>query len=253
MKPGICDFFPIPELLKAKSLLVIQPHPDDMEIGAGATLARMIRSGTEVSCLTVTDGAAGTYDSTIKSSDLAKTRRREAERSAEILGLKNLLWLDYADGGILPYEEVRAKITRIIRQLKPAAIMVCDPWLPYEVHSDHIRTGLATAEAAFLSGMPHFCPADIHEDIQPHPVDTFGFYYTAYPNTFIEVTDTWQVKLEAIDCHKSQFAPDQAEMLKTLLTMKASNYAKEQGCKMVETFKVLSSLHMHIFGEAWQC
>lgn len=253
MKPSICDFLPIPDLLKAESLLVIQPHPDDMEIGAGATVARLAQSGVTVTCLTVTDGSVGTYDPTINPAALVKTRRREAEKSAGILGIKDLLWLDFADGGNLPYEEVRAKITRVIRQIKPAAIMVSDPWLPYEVHSDHIRTGLAAAEAGFLAGMPHFCPADLEEGVQPHMVDAFAFYCTAYPNTFIDISETWPLKLRAIDCHASQFPPEQAEMFKTFLTLKARSHAEDQGCDMVETFKVLSPLHLHIFEETWQC
>lgn len=254
MKPGTCDFLPIPELLKAESLLVIQPHPDDMEIGAGATIARMAQSGIAVTCLTVTDGSVGTLDPDIKPAVLAKTRRIEAGKSAGILGVKDLLWLDFADGGCLPYEEVRARITRVIRQVKPAAVMVSDPWLPYEVHSDHIRTGMAAAEAGFLAGMPHFCPADLRDEgLQPHTVDIFAFYYTAYPNTFIDVSETWPLKLRAIECHASQFQPEQAEMFKAFLTLKARNHAEGQGCEIVETFKVLSPLHLHIFEDAWQC
>lgn len=253
MKPDICDFLPIPELLKATNILVIQPHPDDMEIGAGATVARLIRSGSTVSCLTVTDGSVGSYDPAVKPADLTLTRRREAEKSAKILGVRNLHWLDFVDGGSLPYEEVRAKITKVIRQIRPDTIMVCDPWLPYEVHSDHIRTGLAAAEAGFLAGMPNFCPADLTDGIQPHTVDIFAFYYTAYPNSFIDVSETWPLKLEAIDCHTSQFSPDMAEMLKAFLTAKARNHAEGRDCELVEALKVLSPLHLHIFEEAWQC
>lgn len=253
MKPVICDLLPIPDLLKAASLLVIQPHPDDMEIGAGATVASMIRSGASVTCLTVTDGSVGTYNPAFLPVDLVETRRRETEKAADILGIKDLLWLDFADGGNLPYEEVRAKLTRAIRIIKPAAVMVCDPWLPYEVHSDHIRTGLAAAEAGFLAGMPHFCLADFQEGIQPHTVDIFAFYYSAYPNTFVDVSETWPLKLKAIDCHASQFPPDKAEMLKAFLTLKSRTHAEGRGCELIEALKVLSSLHLHIFEEAWQC
>lgn len=253
MKPVFCEFLPVPDLLKAESLLVIQPHPDDMEIGAGATIARMIRLGTSVTCLTVTDGSIGTYDPAFNPTDLTETRRMEAEKGAGILGVKNFLWFEFADGGNLPYEEVRAKLTKAMRMIKPKAVMVCDPWLPYEVHSDHIRTGLAAAEAGFLAGMPHFCPADIEEGIQPHTVDIFAFYYTAYPNTYIDVSETWPLKLEAIDCHVSQFSPDKAEMFKTFLTLKSRTQAEGQGCELVEALKVLSPLHLHIFEDAWRC
>ena len=253
MKPAFCDFLPVPDLLKAETLLVVQPHPDDMEIGAGATLARLSGVGANITCLTITDGSVGTYDPNVSSIDLTKTRQKETEQSAGILGINDLVWLDFIDGGNLPYEEVRAKITRVIRQTRPDAILVCDPWLPYEVHSDHIRTGLAAAEAGFLAGMPHFCRADLEDGLEPHSVDIFAFYYTAYPNTFVDVSETWQFKMDAIDCHKSQFSKDQAEMFKTFLTLKSRHHAEGRGCELVEALKVLSPLHLHIFEEAWQC
>ncbi len=253
MKPGICGFLPIPDLLKAKSVLCIQPHSDDMEIGAGATIAHMTGLGSSVKCLTVTDGSAGTCNLSANIEQLKATRRSETERSAEILGVKELLWFDYADGGNLPYESIRAEITRTIRRLRPSAVLVCDPWLPYEAHSDHNRTGLAAAEASLLAGMPKFCPADSEEGIMPHKVDMVAFYYTAYPNTFVDVTVTWKLKLEAIDCHASQFSGKKGEKLKQYLTARAREQAAGRGCDLVEALKVLSVGHLHIFEEAWQC
>jgi len=255
MKPRICDFLPIPNLLKAKNILCVQPHPDDMEIGAGATIALLSRSGATITCLTVTDGSAGTYDPALEQEDLIITRRLEAEKTAGMLGVKNLLWLDFADGGCLPYDEIRSEITSVIRRQKPDAVLVCDPWLPYEAHSDHNRTGLATAEACLLSGMPNFCPADIQEGLQPHAVEMIAFYYTAYPNTFVDVSATWDLKMEAIDCHASQFPPPAAEKLKSYLTARAGEHAGAQGngSGLVESLKVLSIDHLHIFEEAWQC
>ncbi len=254
MRPAICDFFSLPDLQKTKNLLCIQPHPDDMEIGAGATIARLRQTGTEISVLTVTDGAAGTYDPTMTADKLSEIRKKETRNSSDLLGVKELFWLDFPDGGDLPYDLVRGEITRVIRQVKPDGIMVCDPWLPYEVHTDHIRTGLAAAEAAFLANMPNFCPADLQDGLTPHAVELIAFYYTAYPNTFIAAGDNWAVKLEAIGCHQSQFPPQKMEQLSALLTEKAKVYSKEEtGKEPVEAFKVLSPSHLHIFEEAWRC
>ncbi len=253
MQTNRCDFFPLPDLLKSEHLLCIQPHPDDLEIGAGATVARLTRSGTKVTVVTVTDGSAGTKDPAITQVNLAKTRKAEAEKAAAILGVEELYWLGFTDGAYLPYEEVRAGITRHIRKLKPTAVMVCDPWLPYEAHSDHIRTGKAAAEAGFLSGMPYFHPEDKETGFFPHDINTVAFYLTAYPNTFIDVTATWNLKLSAIDCHRSQFPGDKGDMLKKFLETKARQSAEGKNCELVETFKVLSPQHLHIFEEAWQC
>ncbi len=253
MKPRICDFLPIPDFLSAENILCIQPHPDDMEIGAGATIARLSRSGKNVTVLTVTDGSAGTYRATDKPDEIADIRKKETENSAKLLGVEKLHWLNYADGGNLPYEKVRADLTGAIRRLKPDAVMVCDPWLPYEAHSDHNRTGLAAAEACLLSGMPHFCPDDLKNGIMPHSVEMITFYYTAYPNTLIDVSDTWGIKLAAIDCHISQFSGKKGKKLKEYLTLKAEEQAEKEKCRLVEAFKVLTVNHLHIFEEAWQC
>lgn len=251
MNRKICDLLPVPDLLKAESLLVIQPHPDDLEIGAGATVARLIRAGKKVTCLTVTDGSAGTYDQAVAGEMLAATRRSETEAAAAVLGLTDLYWLNFPDGGNLVYEEVRAAITSMMRRIKPEAVLVCDPWLPYEVHSDHIRTGLAAAEAAFLAGMPRFHPADLEQGLQPHSVQVVAFYYTAYPNTFIDVEETWALKMRALDCHVSQFSGDRAAFLKSVLQARASSLAAEAGVSLVEAFKVLGPGHLHIYEDAW--
>lgn len=253
MKPEICEFFPIPDLFQFDHLLCIQPHPDDLEIGAGAAIARLNRTGIKTTWLTVTDGSAGTYDPSANPASLARARRKEAEKAAALLGTENLFWLDFADGANLPYEKARSGIAGAIRKLKPAAVLVCDPWLPYEAHTDHIRTGLAAAEAAFLSHMPYFCPENLADGQRPHKVEAVAFYYTAYPNTFIDVTDYWELKLAAIDCHATQFPPAKAKPLKDYLTAKARQQARNHGCELVEALKVLSTNHLHIFEVAWQC
>ncbi|MGM0652396.1 MAG: PIG-L deacetylase family protein [Bacillota bacterium] len=253
MKPRICDFLPVPDLLSAKNILCIQPHPDDMEIGAGATIKKLSLAGKQVTALTITDGSAGIYQLADIPVDITGIRKSETEKSAKILGIEKLLWLDYGDGGNLPYEKIRSDITGMIRRIKPDAVMVCDPWLPYEAHSDHNRTGLAAAEACLLSGMPQFCPDDLQNNLMPHSVDMIAFYYTAYPNTFIDVSDTWETKLTAIDCHKSQFSGEKGKKLKEYLTTRSEEQAEETSCSLVEALKVLTAGHLHIFEETWQC
>ncbi len=234
-------------LLESRKILCIQPHPDDMEIGAGGTIAMLSGKGAEITCLTVTDGSAGSRSPSDDPDQLAERRRIEAEAGASILGVNEMIWLDFTDGGYLPLEAVRGEITRAIRLVRPDTLMVCDPWLQYEAHSDHIRTGLAAAEAGFLSGLPNFHPADLQDNIQPHTVELIAFYYTSRPNTLIDVTSTWSLKIEAISCHKSQFSPGQGVDYITRLTEHALKLGEKSGCKYTEAFKVLSRSQLHIF------
>ncbi len=245
-------YYPKPDLFKAGNILCIQPHPDDLEIGAGAVIALLSASGVDITCLTVTDGAAGTDDPMLDEKKLARIRQAETIKAAAILGIKDLLWLNHTDGGYLPYESLRASITRTIRKNKPDAVMVCDPWLPYEAHSDHILTGKATSEAVFLSGLPRFHPADRQQGYEPHRVKFIVFYNTAFPNAYFNVTATWDKKLSAIDCHKSQFNKHEGDILKKHLTTKAESLDPDKNGTLTECLKILSREQLHICEDAWQ-
>jgi LmbE family N-acetylglucosaminyl deacetylase len=246
------DLIPIPDLVSMRRILCVQPHPDDAEIGAGATAARLIRSGSEVVYLTVTDGGAGTEDASLAPAELVRIRRHEGEEAARLLGVEQMIWLDFPDGGCLEMPAVREKIIEAVRRVRPDMLMVIDPWLPYEAHSDHRTTGLAAAEAVLLSGFPHVCPQHLKEGLTPHAPQGVAFYGSSRPNTFIDVTATWPLKLEAIAKHKSQFNPESLEMLTAYLTAKAREHAAGKGFELAEAFKVLSPIHLHFFEDAWQ-
>ncbi len=247
------DLLPIPELLSMRRVLCVQAHPDDCEIGAGATVAGLVRAGAEVVYLTVTDGGAGTIDAAVAPAELAALRRREGEEAARLLGVTQMIWLDFPDGGCLELPAVRDKIIGAVRQVRPDALMVMDPWLPYEAHSDHRTTGLAAAEAALLSGFPHISPQRSGEGPAPHAPVAVAFYSTSRPNTFIDVTATWPLKMEALKKHESQFTPESLEMIVAYLAAKSREHAAGKGFEMAEAFKVLSPTHLHMFEDAWQC
>ncbi len=252
MKNETVDHLQIPDLLKTKKVLCIQPHPDDMEIGAGATVALLVKAGIPVSCLTITDGSIGTHDKSINPNTLAITRLNEAKRAATIMGVNEMIWLNFPDGKLPDQGLVREHITKTIRKVRPTAVIVNDPWLPYEAHSDHTITGLAAAEACLLSNMPHFYPEHLENELEPHQVKLIAFYYSPYPNTFFDVSTTWETKLSALACHDSQFPGKMMDEIKSILTQKAKKYGKLHDKKMVEAFKVLTPQHLHILEDAWR-
>ena len=247
------DLLPIPELMEARRVLCVQAHPDDAEIGAGATVAQMTRAGTGVVYLTVTDGGVGTTDAAITPARLARIRRREGEEAAAVLGVKEMLWADFPDGRGLELFAVREKVIEAVRQVRPDMLMVMDPWLPYEAHSDHRITGLAVAEAAIMSGFPHLHPQQLAGGREPHAPQAVAFYATSRPNTFVDVTGTWPLKMEALAKHESQFTPESLDMIGAYLAAKAREHAAGRGYEMAEAFKVLTPTHLHMFEDAWQC
>ena len=242
------DFLPIPNVEACRRLLCVQPHPDDNEVGAGATVAKLARSGCEVIFLTVTDGCKGSLDPSVKPADLAALRQREIEKSAALLGVKRCVSLGIPDGSYPDEELLCRKIAAVIREVKPDMVMTCDPFLPYEAHPDHRRVGMAALEACLFAGNPHF-PADPEGRAAPWDVSGIALYNTNAPNTFVDVGATWELKFQALAAHESQFPSEALGQLKVYFDYKAAEYALKAGAKgpnaRAEAFKALAPQHLH--------
>jgi len=246
------DLLPVPPLSKARKVLFVQPHPDDAEWGAGATVAALVAGGAEVVYVTVTDGSWGTTDPAVQPEELASLRRREQAEACRILGVKEIAWLDYPDGRVPPGNtpELREHLVRLIRAYKPDVVMGPDPWLPYEAHPDHYNTGLATAAAVIFAGL---APPHRVEGLEPHSPEMLAMYNTARPNTYFPVDAFWDKKIQAIAAHASQFYGPTWEMGRFFLKAQAEELAErgkaagkvDEATHLVEVFKVLTPLHLH--------
>ena len=231
---------------EVEKVLCIEPHPDDCVIGMGGTIRRLTGMGKEVIYLCLTDGSMGTDDDGTAAEELALVRRREETESAKLLGVDKVLWLDYRDTE-LPYSpEVRKEIIRVIRAEKPDAVLAPDPWLPHEAHPDHVTAGRLAIEAVSFSPLPNVGRSDRYLGLKPHQVDLFGFYYTAKPNYFVDVTDVMELKLRAIRAHKSQFTDDVWEKWEPFLRTVALYYGKKVGVKYAEGLRFMPGLFLHI-------
>lgn len=240
------DFMPIPDLDDCKSLLCIQPHPDDNEVGAGATIARLAAKGCNITYLTVTDGRMGTMDPGADLDALAVKRRNEAEEAARILGVSCSVFLDYKDTGITDENSLCHDIVRQIRHIRPEFVMTVDPFLPYETHPDHIKTGMAALRACMFSQFPHMYSDGGPDNLQSWSVKGIALYFSAAPNTFINADETWNLKIKSLEAHESQFDPRYMESLKVYFEFKARQYGKGKGFKQAEAFKVLTASHLHM-------
>jgi LmbE family N-acetylglucosaminyl deacetylase len=185
-------------------VLVVQAHPDDAEYHAGGTIARMIKEGCVVNYATVTDGSKGTYDMNIDPKILSEIRKKEQRVAADVLGVKELFFLDYSDGDLYPSLELRGKLVEIIRLVKPDIVMTLDAWLPYEIHPDHRVAGLMASEATVFAGMPNFYKEQIFSGVEPHKPNIILLFATGNPNLFVDITRFIEKKAEAIMRHESQ-------------------------------------------------
>src|SRR5690554_1580251 len=134
----IKDFIPIPKLEECKSILCIQPHPDDNEIGAGATIASLASKGCRVVYLTVTNGNMGSMNPDETPAEIAEKRRKETMDAANLLGVAECIFLDYDDGSFTDAKKLCRDIAAVIRKVRPDIVMTVDPYLPYEFHPDHL-------------------------------------------------------------------------------------------------------------------
>lgn len=235
------EFFVIPDFEECEKILCVQPHPDDADIGMGATISKLSEKGVKIYYLTITDGGAGSRDEELVGKKLCQMRKKEQEKAAQILGVHELIWLDFEDLGDYTIEQVRTNVAEYIRKIKPEIVFTVDPFLVYEVHPDHIKTGMGTSQATSLYRLPK-----VLAGTSDHEVKAIGFFNTAFPNTFYEIEQRHlEKKLLALSQHKSQFDEKSLQMISFYLSEKA-----KRGERLVEQFKVLPPAMLHVMPEA---
>lgn len=236
------NFFKMPDLEEYRTILCIQPHPDDADIGMGATVAKLSEKGAKVFYLTVTDGSAGSTNERLIGETLSKIRKEEQEKAAEILGVHDLVWLDFEDLGDYQLKELRSMIAEHIVVLKPDIVFTVDPFLPYEIHPDHIKCGFAAAQASSFYKLPK-----ISKFRTDHILHAIGFFNTANPNNFYQIERKHlEKKFLALSHHKSQFDEKTLQTLYFYLEERA----KVGEDKLAESFKILPPVMLHVFPEA---
>lgn len=243
---------PVPKLEAYDRFLFIGPHPDDIEIGAGATAAKFAAMGKEVSFLICMDGRYGLDFAPPGTTPeaLIGLRKTEAEASARLLGAKQVRFLGLCDGGFYEPEALINGVARIIGELKPQVLFAPDPCVDSECHIDHRRVGEAARQLAFFAPfreiMARYGAADA-------PVEALAFYMTAKPNRYVPTRGWLDRQLASIfDCHVSQFpAGSGAEKsVRLYLKLRAVDFGLRAGCGLAEGFRVLGRTQMHCLPEA---
>ncbi|MFM2106597.1 MAG: hypothetical protein RL338_1629 [Chloroflexota bacterium] len=245
---------PVPDLFAARRVLAIQPHYDDTDIAAGGTVAALVDAGVEVVYCTVTDDLVGVVDGSLDPAAAAAALRDDQERAGAILGVRRQLRLGHPDAGPWDRFAVRADLLAAIREVRPDGILTADPFLAYEAHRDHTETGSVAAEAAILFGLPKLRSSDAgidaawERDGWPE-LRYVGFYYTATPNTLVDIDATWERKAAAVGEYRAQFEPDELPRLVAALDERARAVAAlagdELGCRRAEGLTVLHPGALH--------
>lgn len=220
---------------KPAQVMVVIPHPDDAESRMAGTVARWTLEGKDVIYVVCTNGDKGTSDPNMTPEELARIREQEQLAAAKILGVREVVFLRYPDQSLEDTPEFRKEIVQLIRTYKPDTVVTVDPHRRYLDHRDHRITARVTIEAVFpYAGSTYSYPDLLEKGLQPHRVKEVLFCGTEEPNYYIDITDTIDIKVAALRCHRSQVGdrPGTAEWMKQWARMSA----KEQDYELAEAF-----------------
>lgn len=243
---------PLPKIETYERFLFIGPHPDDIEIGAGATAAKLVDMGKEVRFLICIDGRFGTANAPegLFGDKLVELRQKESEASAAKLGVSEVHFLNLKDGGFYEQKDLIQGIAKEVGDFKPDVIFAPDPCVTSECHRDHLNVGNAARQIA--------CFAPYKEIMKEYgaassSVKALAYYMTAKPTQYIKTTGYVKKQLDAIfSCHLSQFPEGcgDAQSIPLYLKIRAIDFGVRslKGC--AEGFRVLGVTQMHCLPEA---
>ncbi len=231
-----------------KVAMVVVAHPDDAEFGSSGTVATWVREGWDVYYVIVTDASGGGEDlATSLSVDARRTttetRQREQRAAGEILGLKDVLFLNYRDGTLEPSLELRRDITRLLRAYRPTRVICQCPdrvWTPsYSIgrhHPDHLACGEAVLAAIYPASQNAWdFPELLAEGLKPHKVREVFVVGAPVSNFHVDISESIDKKIAALRAHESQLA-DHFDEIEKWVKEWASRTGEEHGVEYAEQF-----------------
>lgn len=184
--------------------LAVGAHPDDVEFGGGATLARWAAAGCQVHNAVLTDGSKGSWDPGVDPRALAERRRGEQVAAARALGTQgDVHFFDQIDGALTHSAVLVGRLARLIREVRPDVVLGHDPWKRYRLHPDHRIAGLLVCDAIVAARDPHFFP---EHGLPAHRPEALLLWEADVVNHVESVDEAaLAAKLAALESHVSQF------------------------------------------------
>jgi LmbE family N-acetylglucosaminyl deacetylase len=224
-----------------RTILCIAAHPDDIEFTVAGTVARWTRDGRSVVFCLVTTGGAGTNEYTPDGDGLIPRREQELHEAARILGVKEVVLLGYQDGVVEPTLGLRRDLTRVIRRQQPDVVVCSDPTIrwygnDYLNHPDHRAVASAALDAVFPSSETRgIFPELLTEGLAPHKVKEVFISGAEPADTWIDVSDTLEIKCAALKAHASQVGA--GAWVEPLLREWAAQQGKRAGVAYAEAYR----------------
>lgn len=222
---------------KPAHVLVITPHPDDAEFGVAGTVVHWVRAGKDIVYIVCTNGDKGTSDPTMKPERLAIIREQEQRAAANVLGIREVIFLRHSDQGLEDMPSFRKQIVYFIRMYRPEIVVTSDPYRRYIWHRDHRVTGQVVLDAVFPFARDyHAYPEMILQGLYPHKVQEVFLWASENPNYYSDITDTFHIKLAALNCHKSQLEQIEGKLLEQWLRQQCEEMAVGKEYSLAEAF-----------------
>jgi LmbE family N-acetylglucosaminyl deacetylase len=223
--------------------LVVFAHPDDAEFLCGGTVASWTKGGTEVHYVCASDGSAGWNGPDLSREEVARIRGAELKEAAEVLGVSSVTFLGFVDGSLEPTLELRRAITREVRRLRPDLIVTNDPsqlWSGrrYVNHPDHRAVGEAVLAVVACDAptRPQF-PELLEEGLEPHKVARLWLPTWDGADTYVDISETIELKIESLHRHKSQMENMGMDDVDERIRDWAADVGKEHEVKYAEAFR----------------
>jgi len=227
---------------KKTKVLVFSPHPDDLDFSCSGAVAKWTKEGQEVYYCIISGGCKGSHKTKVSEIELRKIREGEQKKAAGIVGAKKVIFLREKDGEVENTKELRKKLVKVIREVRPDIVLSFDPANInfdnfYRAHRDHRLGAEAVFDAIYPAANSEAFFPEIAKKYPPHQIKELWFFATNKPNVFIDISKTIDKKLEALKQHESQIE-DFKRIEKTII-----KWAKESGkrakMKYVEEFRVM--------------
>jgi len=247
LKSILLKAVPVPKIDQFERYLFVGPHPDDIEVACRATVAKLVSLGKKVTFIVCTDGRIGSLDESLTSEQIVEIRRQEALASAKLLGVDDVVFLHFHDGGNYTADELANALVPHILQMQPQMVFCPDHTVPSECHPDHLKTGQAVTKAVFLASWPKLTAQLDLEGSAPNI--NLAYYYTHKPNRYFGIKKFRKVHLDAIACHKSQFDENNLKVFKTYFGVRQLRFGLRSGKGRADGYRVLSPTHQHCFPE----
>jgi LmbE family N-acetylglucosaminyl deacetylase len=229
--------------LLVERVLVVTAHPDDVDFGAAGTVATWTAAGVAVSYCVCTDGQAGGFDADVHRERIPEIRRAEQRAAGRVVGVSDVRFLGHVDGELEPTRDLVREIVRVIRDVRPQRVVLPNPdrwWDRIAAsHPDHLAAGEAAIRAIYpFARNPFAFPELLADGLEPWTVPQVWVSGVPDPTVFVDVTDTFELKIEAIMAHTSQHPePDRVRpMVTEWLAANAARAGWPQG-RLAEAFR----------------